>query len=42
MEMEEMEAEVFFVNAQQAEELDSDEELEAKIARTEAAIGDCF
>jgi hypothetical protein len=26
----------------QAEELDSDEELEAEIARTEAAIDDCF
>jgi hypothetical protein len=33
---------VFFVHALQAEELDSDEELEAMIARTEAAIDDCF
>ncbi len=41
MEMGEME-EVFFLNALQAEELDSDKELEAKIARTEAAIDNCF
>ncbi len=37
MEMGGMEEEVFFVN-----ELDLDEELEAEIARTEAAIDHCF
>ncbi len=33
--------EIFFVNALQAGELNSDEELEAEIARTEAAVDDC-
>jgi hypothetical protein len=42
MKMGEMEEEVFFVNALWVEELDSDEELEAEIARTEAAIDNCF
>jgi hypothetical protein len=31
-----------FVNALQVEELDSDKELEAEIARTEAAGNDCL
>jgi hypothetical protein len=42
MEMGEMEEEVFFMKALQAEELNTDEELEAKIPRTEVAIDDCF
>ncbi len=40
--MEDEEEEVFFVNTVQAEEVDSDVELEAEIARTERAIDDCF
>jgi hypothetical protein len=42
MEMGDVEEEVLFVNALQVEEVDSDEELEAEIMRTEAAIDDCF
>jgi hypothetical protein len=41
MEMEETEEEVFFVNTLQVERFDSDEELEAEIARTERAIDNC-
>jgi hypothetical protein len=40
--MEDEEEEVFFVNTVRAEEVDSDVELEAEIARTERAIDDCF
>ncbi len=43
MEMEEAEEEVFFVNTLRAGVPDSDEELEAEMARTEKkAIDDCF
>jgi hypothetical protein len=42
MEMEEVEEEVFFVNTLQKEGPDSDEELEAEIARTGRTIDDCF
>jgi hypothetical protein len=42
MEIGEVEEEVFFVNALQVEEVDSEEELKAEIVRTEAAIDGCF
>jgi hypothetical protein len=42
MEIEEAEEEVFFMNTLQIEKSDSDEELEAEIARTEKAIDECF
>jgi hypothetical protein len=42
MDMEEAEEEVFFVNTLRAGVPDSDEELEAEIARMEKAIDDCF
>jgi hypothetical protein len=42
MEMEEAEEEMFFINTLQVERSDSEEELEAEIARTEKAINDCF
>jgi hypothetical protein len=42
MEMKEVEEEVFFVNTLQAGELNSDDKLEAEIARAEVAIDDCF
>ncbi len=42
MEEEEDEEEVHFINIVQAEEVDSDEELMAEIARTEKAIDECY
>jgi hypothetical protein len=42
MEMEEAGGEIFFVNALQVVELNLDEELEAEIARMEAAMDDCL
>ncbi len=42
MEMEEAGEEIFFVNVLQTEELESDEELEAEIVGTEAAMNDCL
>jgi hypothetical protein len=42
MEMEEAEEEVFFVNTLKVERSDSEEKLEAEIARMEKAIDDCF
>jgi hypothetical protein len=42
MEMEEAGEEVLFVNALQVKEMNSDEELEAEIARTAVAIDNCF
>jgi hypothetical protein len=41
MEVREVEEEVFSVNALQVEEPNSDKELEAEIAKTEAAIDNC-
>ncbi len=41
-EEEEEEEEVHFVNMVQAEEVNSDAELMAEIARTEEAIDECF
>ncbi len=42
IEIEDEEEEVFFVSIVQVEEVNSDAELEAEIARTEKAIDDCF